>query len=484
MPGMKTALKKVRVRLDILSRSLTLRRVALFGTVVPLVFMVLYSYLLLGPAHEQLKSVWGFPVLIASLGVAITAFSTLIFGAIGRLQRNVERLSRVAARQNAQLRALNEANLALAQETLTPSALQRVADLSLELVQARYAAIGVIGDDGKLKEFHTSGIDVTALDTIGTVPTGKGLLGLILSRTKPLRLDRIAGHPAAIGFPPGHPTMSTFLGVPILYRGRTVGSLYLADKIGGVFTSEDEEIAQLFANQAGVAIQNTRLYEQIQALAVETERSRISREMHDGLAQVLSYVNTKAQAVEAFLARGDVAEAHEHVKELGEAARNVYRDIREGILALRTQVGSGRSLRGVLDEYISEYEYQTKSKVKVNWRLDPDDMALKPIQEVQILRIVQESLTNVRKHSEATEIVLNLVPQGQNLEVEVNDNGKGFNPLALQRGEWPHFGLQTMQERAEAIGGTFEIESSPGTGTTVRVRVPLAVRASVAGGPL
>ena len=315
----------------------------------------------------------------------------------------------MVASQNTQLRALNEANLALSDERLLSSVLQRVVDLSRELGRARFAALAVVSDDGEITAFLTSGIDEETRGRIGAPPSGKGILGLMLRRTTPLRLDSIADHPDAAGFPPEHPAMASFLGVPIRYSGQAVGSLYLTEKLGqGLFTAQDEEVVSLFANQAAVAIHNARLYERIQALAVEPERTRISREMHDGLAQVLSYVNTKAQAVEAFLNNGDISTAEDELRELSQGARNVYADVREGILALRTQVGPEQSLHDVLKEYISEYEHQTRIPVDLRWNLGDQDAVLSPLEEVQILRIAQEALTNVRKYAEATEVVVNL----------------------------------------------------------------------------
>lgn len=461
----------------------TLRRLEWLGILAPLVFLALYHYLMVGPAHGLLHSLRGLILLIALVGLGIAAFSRLMFRFISRLQEDVEALSQVASSQNAQLRALNEANLALSQERLVSSVLQRVVDLSRELSRARYAALIVVSDEGNITAFLTSGISQSSRQAIGSLPTGNGLLGLVLRRTEPLRLDNITDHPASAGFPPGHPPMITFLGVPIRYKGQTVGSLYMTEKIpGGTFTVEDEEIVSLFANQAAVAIQNARLYEQIQALAVEAERSRISREMHDGLAQVLSYVNTKAQAVETYLGTGDISKARDQVKELSQDARKVYQDIREGIVALRSQVGSDRNLRDVLEEYVSEYERQIRRPVKIHWQFRPQDMVLSPLQEVQVLRIIQEALSNVRKHAEATEIFVNFADRQGDLEIEVKDNGRGFNPLAIRRGEWPHLGIQTMQERAEAIGGHLDIDSAPDKGTTVRVRLVKAVHPRVVSG--
>ena len=120
---------------------------------------------------------------------------------------------------------------------------------------------------------------------------------------------------------------------------------------------------------------------------------------------------------------------------------------------------------------------------RVEWHIPPD-LNLTPLQEVQLLRIVQEALTNVRKHAQAAEISVGSTERDSVLVIEVTDDGQGFNPLAVRRGEWPHLGLQTMQERAEAVGGSFEIESAPGKGTTVRVSVPYAPGPAVRGGEL
>ena len=385
---------------------------------------------------------------------------------------DLQELSKVVARQNAQLKALNEANLLLSEERVVSSVLQRVVDISRELSGARYAALGVLDEYGQLKAFLTSGIDETARASIGELPSGKGLLGVMLERTQPLRIDNMSDHPKSGGFPPGHPEMTSFLGVPIRYKGRAVGSLYLTDKDGGSpFDQDDEEIVRLFSNQAAVAIQNAQLNEQIQALAVETERTRISREMHDGLAQVLGYINTKAQAFEQFITNKDFQAAEDHLKEMSETARQAYREVREGILALRTQVGADRSLSDALNEFISEFQNHLGRSTKVKQTI-PDTMNLNPLQEVQILRIVQEALTNTRKHAQATTVSVTICQQNEALQVEVSDDGRGFNPLAVKREEWPHLGLQTMQERAEAVGGTFEVESAPGKGTKVRVSIP------------
>jgi signal transduction histidine kinase len=270
--------------------------------------------------------------------------------------------------------------------------------------------------------------------------------------------------------------MRHLLGVPLMRQGHVLGALYLTDRLDGQpFTAVDEEIVGMFGTHAAVVVQNARLYDDLQALAVERERQYIAREMHDGLAQVLGFVNTKAQAVEEFLRNGDTPMARHHLAELSQAARGVYADVREGIVALRVQSGADHGLREVLDEYVEEFRQFARVPVDIAWELDEASPQISPIAEVQVIRIIQEALTNVRRHAGACSAVVTLRAASGTLEVIVRDDGRGFDPAHVSRGQWPQFGLQAMRERAESIGGSLEIESRPGKGTVVRARFPGAL---------
>jgi signal transduction histidine kinase len=161
------------------------------------------------------------------------------------------------------LRALLEAGMALASELSLDSLLQRLTELSAELTDARYAALGVIDPSGlRLERFITHGLDDELRGAIGAPPHGRGILGALITDARPLRLHAIADDPRSVGFPPNHPPMSSFLGVPVLLRGVAYGNLYLTEKAGGEdFTHADQELVGLLASQAAVAIENARLYE-------------------------------------------------------------------------------------------------------------------------------------------------------------------------------------------------------------------------------
>lgn len=216
------------------------------------------------------------------------------------------------------------------------------------------------------------------------------------------------------------------------------------------------------------------LHERLRQLAVAEERLRIAHEMHDGLAQVLAYVNTKAQAVREFLRAGRNDDAVRHLDQLAAAAREVYGDVRESIIGLRNAAVPGRPLADALRHYAASWESQHGIPCQVE--ADPEarlsEVRLSDNVELQIQRIVQEALTNVRKHARAKQVEISLARTAGGLAVTVRDDGAGFNPERLGRAELPRFGLATLRERAESIGGTLHLDSAPGRGTRVTVEIP------------
>ena len=213
---------------------------------------------------------------------------------------------------------------------------------------------------------------------------------------------------------------------------------------------------------------------QVRLLAVLEERDRIGREMHDGLAQVLGYVNTKAQAVHEFLRAGETGLADRQLQELISAAREAYTDAREAIVGLRMNDVHDRGLAGLADEYVERFQRQ--SGVAANLVVTPswDDSAVPATAKVQSLRIIQEALTNARKHAKASHIGVILDKSNNTALIMVKDDGCGFMLSRLLRPDFSRYGLRTMRERAQAVGGTLRIESAPGKGTCIMASFPLA----------
>jgi signal transduction histidine kinase len=174
--------------------------------------------------------------------------------------------------ESERLRTLLQTGIAISSELSLDAVLERIVEAAAELTGARYAALGVIDRAGTgLERFVTAGIDEETRTTIGEPPHGRGILGVLIREARPLRLRDLTEDPRSVGFPPGHPPMRTFLGVPILLRGVSFGNLYLTEKGTGDFTDDDEELLMLLASQAAVAVENARLYEAATAWSRQLE---------------------------------------------------------------------------------------------------------------------------------------------------------------------------------------------------------------------
>jgi signal transduction histidine kinase len=446
---------------------MTLSRLRLLALVAVLLLVAVleYSRFVLSP---QLTSWSGAILFDAAVVVAVLFFLAAAFWLFEDLQGRV-------ARQNRELIALHEAGLRIATELAPEAVLQTVVDQARDLLRARYGALAVYRSDGSIRLFVTSGIEERYRERIvGGLPHGKGLLGITLRRDEPLRLQKMRSHPESAGFPEGHPSMTSLLVAPIICMAPYRGNLYLTDKREeNGFTEDDESTIVRFATQSAIAIDNAYMHQRIKDLAAATERQRIAHEMHDGLAQVLAYVNTKSQAVREYLSRGDVGHASRELDDLAEAARKVYGDTREAILSLRSLSVEGRPFPEAVREYLESWRERSaiEASVDIAGRIEAP-----PSVETQLLRIIQEALTNVRKHSGANRVDVRLSQRNGELRAVIEDDGAGFDPAAGTDDGHPHFGLAIMRERAEREGGSLAIESERGKGTRVMVSFPLRSR--------
>ncbi|MDP9367907.1 MAG: GAF domain-containing sensor histidine kinase [Chloroflexota bacterium] len=444
-----------------------MHRLKCLAVLAPLVFLAGLE-LVRRTMATRLFAEWpGYLLLGGIVLLGTLFFAEAIFGVIGQMQ---DRLTQ----QNRELLALHEAGVAIVGELALDAVLQRVVDQARDLVGARYGALSYLRDEGGIAAFLTSGITDEERARIGPIPEGHGLLGVVLTEGQRLRLPDLGRDPRSVGFPPHHPPMRSLLAVPILSQGKVLGNLYLTEKNAAPeFDMDDEETLERFATQAALAIENARLHRQVHALAVTEERERIAREMHDSLAQVLGYVNTKAQAAQALLGNDQSERAAVQIGQLAEAAREAYADVREGILGLRTSPGQERGFVETLRLYLERWEDQSGVTVDLDLG-DPvaASVRLAPLAEVQLLRVVQEALANVRKHAQAHQARVRLRQSEEWIEVTIEDDGVGFDTDGAARAGFPRFGQAIMRERAEAVGGLLDVTSRPGQGTRVSIRVP------------
>ncbi|MBI5839190.1 MAG: PAS domain-containing protein [Chloroflexi bacterium] len=214
-----------------------------------------------------------------------------------------------------------------------------------------------------------------------------------------------------------------------------------------------------------------QLLEQQRALAMLSERERLAGELHDDLGQVLAFINAQGQAVHRLLARGEVSTADEYVARLVEAAHEADTDLRESIRGLRVTLAS-LGLIPSLQDYLQRFEQRYGIQTEIILPEVSLEGAFEPVAEAQILRILQEGLTNARKHANARCVQVVFSLQDTHVQIVIRDDGQGFEPAALSGSLCRGFGLQLMRERAENIGGTLEVRSAPGEGTQVTLTVP------------
>jgi signal transduction histidine kinase len=400
---------------------------------------------------------------------ALAAACVATFRLLDRLERRTRELA-----------ALNEATRDLHAQLSLAAVLERVVDRARDLLDAHYGALAVVDGEGAIREFVTGGVSDELRARIGAPPRGRGLLGIVLRDGQRLRLRDVAADPRAAGFPPEHPRMRSLLAVPITCRDSGFrGNLYVADKrTAAEFSAEDEETLARFAAAAAAAIDTADLHQRMSSMAVSEDRARIAFEIHDGMAQVLAYVNAKSQAAIAHLRQGRADEVERQLEQLAAGARDLYGDVREVILALNTRLVPDRSFGATLTEFI--VSWRERYGVPVELAID-DRVEVAPAVGLQVLRIVQEALSNVRKHAASARARVTVERDGDGrLRIEVADDGPGFDRAGRPGARAPRFGLLMMRERAESVGGRLEVESAPGAGTRLRLEVPPSLEFGVA----
>jgi signal transduction histidine kinase len=367
--------------------------------------------------------------------------------------------------------ALDEATRAIAEVLDLETVLQLIVDRVCGLVDARYAALGMVDSRRRIQRFITAGITAEQRAAIGPLPQGHGLLRVLIDEGRSLRIPEISAHPDSYGFPPNHPPMHTLLGVPITVHGRPVGDLYLTDKAGGVeFDATDQQVVELFARHAGVAIENARLHDRLATLAVIEERDRIGRDLHDGIIQSLYGVGLSLEDVEELMV-DQPAEAAARVDAAIDAIHAAIGDIRHFILGLRPSLAARHDLIGGLAALVGSLRLSTVTDLELEADDLPDSVRdLDDETTTQLIHIAREALSNVVRHSKATRATIRVVADDDAIHLTVSDNGHGFVPPT--DGETEHQGIANMRERANALGGSVRIESEQMVGTRIIVDVP------------
>jgi len=374
-------------------------------------------------------------------------------------QRRYEHLSR-----------LIDVSQSIAAQLALEPLLQQIVDSASQLLRSRLGGLFVFNEDqSAIQSFKVSGWRF-ALDSL---PTGDGLLGFSYREGRTLRVENVAQHPMASGFPPDHPSVGPFLSAPLMARSRALGALFVGNLPGeACFDEEDEALLVSFAAQATIAIENARLVAKAEELARLQERQRISQALHDTVAQMLFSIGLEA---EAGLATGGL---DDHLRGRLQAVRRLAArssdELRSAIFALRSQrLAKGDGLVQLVQAQVDEF--QALTGIPTMLTVMPCFPALPSLASEAVYRIVSEAFSNIRKHARATGVMVSLSCDDDSVTVIIQDNGVGLaDPVVLDQDEGSlHFGVATMRQITAQAEGTFFIANNDDQGVMVKARFPL-----------
>lgn len=343
--------------------------------------------------------------------------------------------------------------------------LDRINMVAKDMVNARYAALGVPDGKGGLRFFKTAGLSDEEVAAIPHPPEGLGLLGAIMRDREIIRLEDMADDPRSSGFPDNHPEMHSFLGMPIQVGQQLYGMLYLSDRLDGrPFDEQDEWLVETLAGYAALAIAGVQLSEQKNRVILLEERERVAMELHDGTIQSLYAVGMQLQLMRL---SGEVS-----FDALGHAITDldmVIEDIRSYILNLKEANYRKQTIREAFEDIVVRLHARNSLDVTVN---APDERPYfaAPVFEA-VCQIAREAVSNILRHAGASTATISAEQSPEQFTLVVEDDGVGFDMNDQKSG----MGLRNIRQRARICEALLDIESQEGGGTRVVLRIPLHV---------
>ncbi|MBN1368683.1 MAG: GAF domain-containing sensor histidine kinase [Dehalococcoidaceae bacterium] len=458
---MRNRLSKVRL----FNRELdNLRLLKIITVAFPPVFILLLEFLRRSIARETgallvLDIVFFIVLILAAFG-----FSQLVFSLIKKIQKN-------NMEHNRELSILNEISQTMNESLDIDALLRRSMEKLITLTAADSGCLFLANEKNTelARKLHV-GASAEIFKPEFSLLTNDSLISEVARSNEPLIIRDVNNLESAYKAYLAEAGFRSMAITPLMSRSGTVGVLALFSFQPGKFQPEQSSLFAGIGNKIAVAVENARLYEKVQASAIAEERERISKELHDGLAQVLGYVITKSQATRQILRK--IAVAADNLVELENVAQDVYTDTREDILGLRTAISGDHDMITTIREYLALFSQMHGMKVT----LEVSDRIVPPLSqrvELQAIRIMQEALSNIRKHAEATRAQVKLSASDDEIVLIVQDDGKGFDVEKADKNHEAKFGIRTIRERAESINSRLVIESRPEHGTRVTLSIPL-----------
>ncbi len=399
---------------------------------------------------------------LESLGYAINQM-------VGRLKTSHDTLKSKVTQRTNELTALSEIALTISRKQTPQEALNEALESIFKVTPAESGAIHLFAEDGQSMEliaWHSLPSKVE--NCMSHLKLGECIPGQVVQKDTFIRQidmvncykNKTCKHQC-----PLCETGGDLISAPLKSRNQIMGSITLITSRPDGFSEDTAQLLECVGHQLGVGIENAHLHTKAAQMAILEERGRLARELHDNLGQTIGYLNLNTRLITDMVKVGQYDEAHDALQDMGQSTKQAYDDVRWTIFDLHAPANGSQDFKTVLQGYMDEFEVQTGLNCHLNVT---SENLLSPDIRVQLVRIVQEAMHNVRKHAQASEVWVTFHKNGGGGRLAIEDNGVGINntqPNPSSR----HYGLHTMRERAESIGWQFDIKERPEGGTYVIV---------------
>lgn len=459
-----------------------LPRLKVLTIAVPVLYVLVAEALRLQYLSAKLPQVAISIITVALTLLGAYLFSGVVFRMVEKSQAEAleqeEKLLIETRKRQRQAEKLYQIGLELAGFLELDKKIHEVMEQTRQLFNADLAGWGQIDEDtGEIHYLAFAGARTDQYKQIRFKP-GQGFAGRVIIAGCPLKSENFPEQVQEI--PESYPIMAaegiqSAMGAPMKTRGKVFGAIFVGYREPTRFSEQDLLLLSSLATHAAIAAENRSLYRQVQSQAVLEERQRLAGEIHDNLAQLLSFITMRVKDVPGLIDGNRLEQAREVVCGLIEAAEQAHREVRQSIFDLKTAQLDGLDFISAIDENLHEFGLQNRIETELTLGPGVRNVTLHDTAEVQLIRVIQEALNNIRKHANARRAWVKIVLVGDGLlRVAVSDDGRGFDPDAAEKRG--HYGLSIMRERAEAVGARLTLKSQPGQGTEIAIDVPTTFR--------
>jgi signal transduction histidine kinase len=380
-----------------------------------------------------------------------------------------------AKKQQDEAMTLYQLGTRISSSLILSEVLEAVADSARSLLKTEIGVVGLFQESCQnIKIWSASGEDARKLEGL-TINLEENSFGskLYARETISGRTSQQFKHPPFNERNIDFKEFDSFLAIPLHLGEIFLGIIGVISRKPRNFNTRDTQLLKQLGYQVFVAIENARLHQQLRYGAALEEQNRLARELHDNLAQAMGYIKIKAIMSHDMLVKQDFEKAHMHLDELINTTSVLYTDIREAIFNLRNTDSDHGDFFSALQEYLTEYQQYYGLEVRFTMD-DSSSLEFSPEVANQLMRIVQEALSNVRRHACAQKVWIHCWQDQGEIKISIEDDGSGFDPQEFSTGETSKqsFGLQIMRERVQYINGELKIDSEPGKGTKILIQIP------------